>query len=73
MNLHPVYAPPSTLQTGDTYYLRQRSGQAPRYRQVYFVAYTACPAVVIVADPPGNHFPCHRFDLFERPAVPPAG
>jgi hypothetical protein len=72
MNPLPVYTRPAALQAGAPYYLRRRLSPAapPHFLPVHFVAYTVCPAVVIVADSPGlgsptAHFPCDRLDLYD--------
>jgi hypothetical protein len=72
MHPSPPYTRVETLQAGLPYYLRQRLTLTPvlHFRRVYFVAYTTCPAVVIVTDTPSldsptGRFPCDRLDLFD--------
>jgi hypothetical protein len=56
---------PATLIDGGHYRLIQRDGAAaePRFIPVTFLAYTACPAFVIVSEGDGRRR-CPRLDLY---------
>ena len=56
---------PNTLIEGQVYLLFEKNGsnEEVTYTQVTFVAYTSCPAVVIVQDRDGKNKRCVRDSL----------
>ena len=56
---------PETLNPNGQYFLqvRQNNGYGPNYQPVKFVAFTACPAVVIVIDEAGHLLRVSRIDI----------
>lgn len=66
MSIPSMFERPVTLQENQMYFLKisGENGNIPIFRQVKFMSYIACPAVVIVQDPRYGSFPCNREDLF---------
>ena len=66
------YLRPQTLIEGQRYSLTERGqdGDGATYTEVLFVAYTSCPAFVIISNGSGRKVRCLREDLFIRAALP---
>ncbi len=64
--INPAPARPTTLEEGSFYYLRRRTKNygAQSWKEVRFVSYTPCPAVVIVDTGAGERIPIAREELF---------
>ena len=71
MSTQRPYFRPQTLVEGQKYSRRERGqdGDRATYTEVMFVAYTSCPAVVIVSNGSSHKVRCLRDDLFRRVAV----
>ena len=72
MATHQSYLRPQTLIEGQRYSRMERGqdGDGTTYTEVLFVAYTSCPAFVIISNGSGHKLRCLREDLFMRVAVP---
>ena len=57
---------PETLNPNGQYFLqvRQDNGHSSNYQPVKFVAFTTCPAVVMVIDEAGHFLRVSRIDIF---------
>jgi hypothetical protein len=71
MITNQAYFRPQTLLEGQRYSRMERgqNGDGTTYAEVLFIAYTSCPAVVIISNGSGHKFRCLREDLFMRVSV----
>ena len=68
MSTQRPYLRPQTLVEGQRYSLLDRSQEGDRAfcAEVMFVAYTSCPAFVIISNDSGHKVRCLREDLYLR-------
>ena len=71
MNPPNLLTYPQTLIAGREYLLLEKSQNESKAKQsvVTFVAYTSCPAIVVVRSSHGNRQPCLRECLIEVQAL----
>jgi hypothetical protein len=66
MSTQRPFLRPQTLVEGQRYSRLERGqdGDRATYTEVLFIAYTSCPAVVIISNGSGHKMRCLREDLF---------
>jgi hypothetical protein len=71
MTAQRPYLRPQTMVEGQRYSRMERGqeGDGATCTEVFFIAYTSCPAVVIISNGSGHKVRCLREDLFMRIAA----